>query len=403
MKLVADRLDRISPSLTIAMSAKARALKAAGKDVISLSAGEPDFDTPRNVKDAAIAAIERGETKYTDVAGTVALRQAVCARFKADHGVDFTPDEILVATGGKQVIFDALLATIGPGDEAIIPSPCWVSYPDIVELAEGKPVIVACDQNSGFKLRPEQLEAAITPRTKWFILNNPCNPTGAAYSAAELKALTDVLVRHPDVWVFTDDIYGKLAYDGFRPATVLEVEPRLRDRAVTMNGCSKAYAMTGWRIGYAAGPRELIRAMTDVQSQVTSNPSSVAQWAAVEALGGAQDEVAKMAGEFDRRRRLIVAGLKALPGVSCVMPKGAFYAFANVSGLFGRTYADGAASVTIKGSVDVTAFLLERAQVAVVPGVDFGSDAHVRLSYATSDALISEGLQRMAAAIATLG
>ena len=220
--------------------------------MIGLSAGEPDFDTPRNVKDAAIAAIERGETKYTDVAGTLELRKAVCARFKADHGVDFAPEEILVATGGKQVIFDALLATIGPGDEAIIPAPCWVSYPDIVELAEGKPVIVPCGENQGFKMRPEQLEAAITPRTKWLILNNPSNPTGAAYSAEELKALTDVLMRHPDVWVFTDDIYNKLAYDGFRPATVLEVEPRLRDRTVTMNGCSKAYAMTGWRIGYAA-------------------------------------------------------------------------------------------------------------------------------------------------------
>jgi len=274
MKLIADRLDRISPSLTIAMTAKARALKAAGKDVIGLSSGEPDFDTPRNVKDAAIAAIERGETKYTDVAGTVELRKAICAKFKRDHGIDYTPEEILVATGGKQVIFDALVATINPGDEAIIPAPCWVSYPDIVALAEGTPVIVQCGQNSGFKMTAEQLEAAITPRTKWLILNNPCNPTGAAYNAAELKALTDVLMRHPHVWVFTDDIYEKLAYDGFKPATVLEVEPRLRDRTVTMNGCSKAYAMTGWRIGFAGAPISLIKAMDKLQSQSTSNTSS---------------------------------------------------------------------------------------------------------------------------------
>ena len=280
MKLIADRLDRISPSLTIAMTTKARVLKAAGKDVIGLSAGEPDFDTPRNVKDAAVAAIERGETKYTDVAGTPALRQAVCYRFKQDHGLDFKPEEILVATGGKQVIFDALLATINPGDECIIPAPCWVSYPDIVSLAEGTPVTVGCDENNGFKLRPEQLEAAITPRTKWFILNNPCNPTGAAYDAAELKALTDVLMRHPDVWVFTDDIYEKLTYDGFKSATVLEVEPRLRDRTVTMNGVSKAYAMTGWRIGYAAAPVALIKQMDKLQSQSTSNTSSISQAAA---------------------------------------------------------------------------------------------------------------------------
>src|SRR3712207_2996398 len=290
MKLVADRLDRISPSLTIAMTAKARALKAAGRDVIGLSAGEPDFDTPRNIKDAAIAAIERGETKYTDVAGTLELRKAVCARFKADHGLDFAPEEILVATGGKQAIFDALLATIGPGDEAVIPAPCWVSYPDIVELAEGKPVIVPCGENQGFKMRPEQLEAAITPRTKWLILNNPSSPTGDACTREELKALTDVLMRHSGVWVFTDDIYNKLAYDGFRPATVLEVEPRLRDRTVTMNGCSKAYAMTGWRLGYAAAPVPLIKAMDKLQSQSTSNTSSISQAAAVEALTGRSEE-----------------------------------------------------------------------------------------------------------------
>ncbi len=254
MSLTAERLDRISPSQTIAIATKARALKAAGGDIISLSAGEPDFDTPRNVKDAAIRAIEAGDTKYTDVAGTLALRQAVADKFKRDSGLDYAPEEIIVSTGGKQVIYNAMVATLDAGDEVIIPSPCWVSYPDIVALADGTPVIVPCGQNNGFKLRAEDLEAAITPRTKWFMLNNPCNPTGAAYSAEELRPICDVLLRHPDVWIFTDDIYEKLAYDGFKPATIVEVEPRLRDRTITMNGCSKAYAMTGWRIGFAGAP-----------------------------------------------------------------------------------------------------------------------------------------------------
>ena len=392
MKLVADRLDRISPSSTMAMTAKVRALKAAGRDVIGLSAGEPDFDTPRNVKDAAIAAIERGETKYTDVAGTPTLRKAVCARLKADHGLDFSPEEILVATGGKQVIFDALLATIGPGDEAIIPSPCWVSYPDIVELAEGKPVIVACGENSGFKLRPEQLEAAITPRTKWFILNNPCNPTGAAYSAEELKALTDVLVRHPDVWVFTDDIYGKLAYGGFRPATVLEVEPRLRDRTVTMNGCSKAYAMTGWRIGYAAAPVPLIKAMDKLQGQSTSSTSSVSQAAAVEALTGPQDSIDAMREAYQRRRDLVVEMLNAAPGIRCHKPEGAFYVFPSVQGCIGKTTAGGK---RIETDEDFCNALLDEAGVACVHGAAFMYPGHFRISYAASDAVLTEGCGRI--------
>ncbi|MGH7155034.1 MAG: pyridoxal phosphate-dependent aminotransferase, partial [Acetobacteraceae bacterium] len=277
MHLTAERLDRISPSQTIAISTKARQLQAAGRKVISVSAGEPDFDTPRNVKDAAIRAIEAGETKYTDVSGTLALRKAVAAKFLRDSGLAYKPEEIIISTGGKQVIFNAMLATMNPGEEVIIPSPCWVSYPDIVSLADGKPVLVPCGQNRGFKLAAEDLEAAITPRTKWFMLNNPCNPTGAAYSAAELKPITEVLMRHPDIWVFTDDIYEKLAYDGFKPATVLEVEPRLRSRTLTMNGCSKAYAMTGWRIGFAGGPAPLIRAMDKLQSQSTSNASSIGQ------------------------------------------------------------------------------------------------------------------------------
>jgi aspartate aminotransferase len=394
MTLIADRLNRISPSLTIAMTAKARALKAAGRDVISLSAGEPDFDTPRNIKDAAIAAIERGETKYTDVAGTLALRQAVCEKFRRDHGIDYTPEEILVATGGKQVIFDALVATINPGDEAIIPAPCWVSYPDIVSLAEGTPVIVQCGQNTGFKMTAEQLEAAITPKTKWLIFNNPCNPTGAAYNAAELKPLTEVLMRHPHVWVFTDDIYEKLAYDGFRPATVLEVEPRLKDRTVTMNGCSKAYAMTGWRIGFAGAPVHLIKAMDKLQSQSTSNACSIAQAAAVEALTGPQDSIEEMRRVYQRRRDLVVEMLNQAPGIRCHKPEGAFYVFPDMRGCIGKTTAGGR---KIETDEDFTLALLEEQGVATVHGAAFLSPGHFRISYATSDDLLQEACTRIQA------
>lgn len=392
MKLIADRLDRISPSLTIAMTAKARALKAAGKDIIGLSSGEPDFDTPRNVKDAAIAAIERGETKYTDVAGTVELRRAICTKFKRDSGIEYTPEEILVATGGKQVIFDALVATINPGDEAIIPAPCWVSYPDIVALAEGTPVIVQCGQNSGFKMTAEQLEAAITPKTKWLILNNPCNPTGAAYNAAEIKALTDVLMRHPHVWVFTDDIYEKLAYDGFKPATVLEVEPRLKDRTVTMNGCSKAYAMTGWRIGFAGAPLTLIKAMDKLQSQSTSNTSSVSQAAAVEALTGQQDSIEDMRKVYERRRNMVVDMLNAAQGLRCHKPEGAFYVFPDMRGCIGKTTAGGK---KIETDEDFTIALLEETGVATVHGAAFLSPGHFRISYATSDEALREACTRI--------
>jgi aspartate aminotransferase len=392
MKLTADRLDRISPSLTIAMTTKARALKASGKDIIGLSAGEPDFDTPRNVKDAAIRAIEAGDTKYTDVAGTPALRKAAAERFRLDHGLDYKPEEILIATGGKQVIFDALLATINPGDEAIIPAPCWVSYPDIVELAEGKPVIVGCDENNGFKLRPEQLEAAITPKTKWFILNNPCNPTGAAYNAEELKKLTDVLMRHPDVWVFTDDIYEKLAYDGFRPATVLEVEPRLRNRTVTMNGVSKAYAMTGWRIGYAGAPVELIRQMDKLQSQSTSNTSSISQAAAVEALTGPQDNIDVMRTAYKRRRDLMVEELNKAPGLRCHKPEGAFYVYPSMQGCLGKTSKSGK---KIETDEDFCVALLEEEGVACVHGTAFMYPGYFRISYATSDAALKEACARI--------
>jgi aspartate aminotransferase len=391
MNLIADRLDRISPSLTIAMTAKARALKAEGRDIISLAAGEPDFDTPRNVKDAAIAAIERGETKYTDVAGTMALRKAVCEKFKRDNNVEYKPEEILVATGGKQVIFDALVATINPGDEAIIPAPCWVSYPDIVALAEGTPVIVPCGPNQGFRMTPEQLEAAITPKTKWLILNNPCNPTGAGYSAAELKALAEVLMRHPNVWIFSDDIYEKLTY-GMTFATLVEVEPRLKDRTVTMNGCSKAYAMTGWRIGFAGAPLKLIKAMDKLQSQSTSNTSSISQAAAIEALTGQQESVEAMRVVYQRRRDLVVSMLNQAAGVRCPTPEGAFYVFPDIRGCLGKTSAGGK---KIETDEDFCIGLLEETGVAAVHGAAFMFPGHFRISYATSDELLKEACTRI--------
>ena len=392
MRLTADRLDRISPSLTIAVATKARQLQAAGRDVISLSAGEPDFDTPRNIKQAAIAAIEAGETKYTDVAGTPKLRQAVAAKFLRDSGIDYKPEEIIISTGGKQVIFNAMLATLNPGDEVIIPSPCWVSYPDIVALADGKPVLVPCGQNTGFKLRAEALEAAITPATRWLMLNNPCNPTGAAYNAEELRPLCDVLMRHPDVWVFTDDIYEKLAYDGFKPATILEVEPRLRPRTVTMNGCSKAYAMTGWRIGYAGAPVPLIKTMDKLQSQSTANPCSVSQAAAVEALNGPQDSIPAMAQVYQQRRDLIIAALNRAPGITCHRPEGAFYVFPGIHGCIGRT-SRGGTRIT-NDEAFVTA-LLDEEGVATVHGAAFCYPGHFRISYATATELLEEAGRRI--------
>ena len=394
MPFIADRLNRVSPSQTIAISTKARALKAAGRDIISLSAGEPDFDTPDHVKRAAIAAIEAGETKYTDVAGTPALRRAVAAKFKRDSGIDYTPEEVIVSTGGKQVIYNAMVATLNPGDEAIIPSPCWVSYPDIVALAEGTPVIVPCGQNQGFKLRAEDLEAAITPRTKWFLLNNPCNPTGAAYSAEELRPICNVLLRHPDVWIFTDDIYEKLTYDGFRVATVAQVEPRLRARTVTMNGCSKAYAMTGWRIGFAGAPVSLIKAMDKLQSQSTSNASSIAQAAAVEALNGPQEGVAAMAEVYRERRDLVVEAMNRIPGLSCQIPEGAFYVFPGMHGCVGKTSAGG--TKITDDEAFVTA-LLEEHGVATVHGAAFMYPGHFRISYATDTESLREACGRIAA------
>jgi aspartate aminotransferase len=392
MSLTAARLDRISPSQTIAITSKARALKAAGRDVIGLAAGEPDFDTPQNVKDAAVAAIARGETKYTDVSGTPALRRAIAARFAADHGLDYGPDEIIVGTGGKQVIFNAMLATVGPGDEVIIPAPAWVSYPDVVELAEGTPVIVAAGQNQGFRITPQQLAAAITPKTKWLILNNPSNPTGAAYGPEELKALAEALLAHPHVWVLMDDIYARLAFDGRRISTLVEVEPRLRDRTLTMNGCSKAYAMTGWRIGYAGGPAALIKAMDKLQSQSTSNPCSVSQAAAIEALTGPQDSVAEMAVAYQRRRDLVVGMLNACPGIRCATPDGAFYVFPSVHGCLGRVSAGGA---RIETDEDFVVALLEEQGVAAVHGSAFLFPGHFRISYATDDASLVEACARI--------
>jgi aspartate aminotransferase len=392
MNLIADRLNRISASPTMAITAKARALKAAGKDIISLSAGEPDFDTPDHVKAAAIAAINAGETKYTDVSGTPALRKAVAAKFKRDSGIDYQPEEIIVSTGGKQVIFNAMLATVQSGDEVIIPTPAWVSYPDIVKLANGTPVFVPCGQNNGFKLRAEDLEAAITPKTKWLFINSPNNPSGAAYSAAELRPICEVLLKHPNVWIFTDDIYEKLTYDGFKPATIVEVEPRLRDRTVTMNGCSKAFAMTGWRIGYCGAPVALIKAMDKLQGQSTSNASSISQAAAVAALNGPEDALHEMVKTYAARRDLVVELLNKAPGISCGKPEGAFYVFPSVHGCIGKTTPRGTA---ITDDETFVSALLEETGVAAVHGSAFIYPGHFRISYATSTSALQEACARI--------
>ena len=392
MDLIATRLARISPSATMAITAKARALKAAGRDIISLSVGEPDFDTPANVKAAAKRAIDAGETKYTDVAGTIALRRAIAAKFKRDSNIDYDPADIIVGTGGKQVIYNAMVATLDPGDEVIIPTPCWVSYPDIVQLAEGTPVLVHTSQNNGFKLRAEDLEAAITPRTKWFMLNSPSNPTGAAYSAAELRPLCDVLLRNPGVWIITDDIYEKLVYDGFEPATVVQVEPALRDRTLTMNGCSKAYAMTGWRIGFAGGPSHLIKAMDKLQGQSTSNASSISQAAAIEALNGPQEFIAEMVAVYRERRDLVVQMLNAAPGLSCSTPEGAFYVFAAIHGCIGKTTAGG---IEIDNDETFVIALLDEHGVAAVHGAAFMYPGYVRVSYALGTEALRDACTRI--------
>lgn len=392
MSFLSETLARVKPSPTIAVTTKAQELKAAGLDVIGLGAGEPDFDTPENIKDAAKRAIDAGKTKYTAVDGIIELKQAICAKLKRDNGLDYEPKQVSVSSGGKQVLYNALIATCNPGDEVIIPAPYWVSYPDMVLLAGGTPVAVKATLENNFKMTAEQLEAAITPKTKWLIFNSPSNPTGAGYNRAELKALTDVLMRHPHVWVMTDDMYEHLAFDGFEFCTPAEVEPKLYDRTLTINGVSKAYAMTGWRIGYAAGPVELIGAMRKVQSQSTSNPCSVSQYAAVEALNGPQDYLDTNNETFVRRRNLVVDMLNAIDGVTCPKPEGAFYVYPDIAGCIGKTSKAG--TVISNDEVFATA-LLEETGVAVVFGAAFGLSPNFRVSYATSDENLLEACARI--------
>jgi aspartate aminotransferase len=394
--MLADRLKTLAPSPTLAMQARAKAMRAQGIDVISFGAGEPDFDTPARIKAAAVRALEKGQTKYTEVGGIPELRAAVCQKLRRDHGLEYAADEVTVSCGAKHTLYNIMMALVNPGDEVLIPSPYWVSYPEQVRLLGGVPVAVPTPEATGFDLEPAALRRAVTPRTKMIVLDSPGNPTGAVFSAEALAEVAK-LAEERDLWVISDECYESLTYEG-RHVSIASLSPAIRARTILVNTCSKAYAMTGWRIGYAAGPRDVIRAMTDVQSQVTSNPASIAQWAAVEALAGPQDEVAKMAGEFDRRRRVIIEALNAIPGVSCVMPKGAFYAFPNVSGLFGKRAKAG----VLRGSADVCAFLLDEARIATVAGVDFGSDAHIRLSYATGLDTIKEGMRRMEAAVRSL-
>jgi aspartate aminotransferase len=392
MSLESAALRRIAPSATIAISAKARALKAAGRDVIALSAGEPDFDTPENIKDAGIAAIKAGKTKYTDPDGMPELKAAICAKFKRENGLDYKPSQVHVAPGGKPVIYNALVATLNPGDEVIIPAPYWVSYPDMTLLAGGTPVAVETTAESGFKITPAALEAAITPKSKWLIINSPSNPSGGAYTRAELQAIAEVLLRHPQVWVLTDDMYEHLVFDDFEFTTIAQVEPRLYDRTLTMNGVSKAYAMTGWRIGYAAGPEPLIKAMAKMISQTTSNPSSISQWAALEALNGTQDFIKPHAKLFQERRDLVVSMLNQATGIHCPTPEGAFYVYPSCAGLIGKTAPSGK---VIESDEDFAVELLETEGVAVVHGAAFGLSPFFRISYATSNDVLEDACARI--------
>jgi aspartate aminotransferase len=393
MAFLADALKRIKPSATIAVTDKARALRAAGRDVIGLGAGEPDFDTPANIKQAAIKAIESGKAaKYTAVDGIPELKAAVCAKFKRENHLDYKPSQIIIGTGGKQVLFNALMATINAGDEVIIPAPYWVSYPEIVALLGGEPVSVVTTMASGFKLTAEQLEKAITPKTKWLIFNSPSNPTGAAYTRAEVKALTEVLKKHSHVWVLTDDMYEHLVYDDFKFTTPAEVEPSLYERTLTLNGVSKAYCMTGWRIGYAGAPEPLIKAMAMLQSQSTSNPSAVAQWAAVEALNGPQDFIEKHNAIFKDRRDLIVSMLNQANGIQCPKPEGAFYVYPSCAGTIGKTAPSGK---KLASDEDFVTELLETEGVAVVQGSAFGAGPAFRISYATKTEDLEEAGRRI--------
>jgi len=392
MPFLSAALDRVKPSATIAVTDKARQLKAAGRNVIGLGAGEPDFDTPANVKLAAIKAIEAGKTKYTAVDGIPELKDAIVAKFKRENGLTYAANQITVGTGGKQVLYNALMATINPGDEVIIPAPYWVSYPEMVALAGGEPVPVICTAEHGFKLQAADLEKAITPRTKWIILNSPSNPTGAAYTEAEMKALTDVLVKHPHVWVMTDDMYEHLVYDNFKFVTPAQVEPKLLDRTLTVNGVSKAYSMTGWRIGYAGGPTQLIKAMATIQSQSTSNPSSISQWAALEALSGPQDFIATNAELFKGRRDLVVSMLNQANGIQCPRPEGAFYVYPSCAGTMGKTAPSGK---KLENDEDFVTELLESEGVAVVHGSAFGLGPAFRISYATKNSDLEEACTRI--------
>ena len=399
MSFVADRLGLIKPSPTIAVTQKARDLKAEGRDVIGLGAGEPDFDTPGHIIEAAKKALDDGMTRYTPVNGIPELREALVAKFKRDNGLDYSVDEITVGCGGKQIIFNAFMATLDPGDEVIIPAPYWVSYPDIALLFGGKPVFVDCPAESGFKMTPEDLDAAITPQTKWLILNSPSNPSGAAYTEGDLKALTDVLMKHPQVWVMTDDIYEHVIYDDFEFSTVAQVEPGLKDRTLTLNGMSKAFCMTGWRVGFAAGPKELIKPITLVQSQSTTHTAAVSQAASVAALNGPQDFIAANNKIFQERRDLVVSMLNQAPGLSCPIPEGAFYVYPSCAGTIGKKTPDGA---TIETDEDFVTYILETEGVATVQGVAFGLSPHFRVSYATATDLLEDACQRIQRACAAL-
>ena len=399
MSIIAERLTKLKPSPTIAVTVKAAELKAAGKDVIGLGAGEPDFNTPEFICNAAKAAMDRGETKYTPVDGTKKLKEAIQAKFKRENNLDYAVDEIMVGTGGKQVIFNAMLASVNPGDEVVIPAPYWVSYPDIVGFCDGVSKFVECDAAANFKMLPDQLEAAITPKTKWLILNSPSNPTGAAYTRDELRALADVLLRHENVWIMSDDIYEHLIYDNFKFSTIAEIEPRLKARTLTVNGVSKAYSMTGWRIGYCGGDKQLIKAMTNLQSQSTSNPSSISQAAAVEALNGDQGFLNDWRADFARRRDLVVKALNQILGIKCSNPEGAFYVYPSCEGMIGKIAADGK---VINNSIDFSTYLLESVGVAVVPGSAFGLDPYFRISYATSVKNLEEACKRIAKACGEL-
>jgi aspartate aminotransferase len=399
MSIIASRLSRIKPSPTIAVTNKARELKAAGRDIIGLGAGEPDFDTPDFAKQGAIDAINAGQTKYTGVDGTPELKDAIIAKFKRDNNLSYERNQISVGTGGKQVLYNALMASVNPGDEVVSPAPYWVSYPDMVLLAEGTPVSVDCPAENDFKLQAADLEAAITPKTKWLIFNSPSNPTGGAYSRDEMKALTDVLVKHPHVYIMTDDMYEHLVYDGFEFCTPAEVEPSLYDRTLTCNGVSKSYAMTGWRIGYAGGPADLIKAMSVIQSQSTSNPSSISQAAAVAALNGDQSFLKERNDAFKNRRDLVVDMLNAAVGITCIKPEGAFYVYPSCAGCIGKTTPDG---VVINGDGDFVTYLLESQGVACVQGEAFGLSPHFRISYATSEEALRDACTRIQTACAAL-